>query len=482
VPIPNDATNWTADEAVAFFESGGADVPKGPLLRPAVPIKRLLVWHNHWLSTSQLEALAVPAHSSVVAHGAEAVTRVRLFHDSDGAVADPDTLVAISGSWDYRCCLWRVAFQRRSPEMGSDPDAIVDDVTKPELLCELNPADNRWVYDMAVCGYTAPSPGLPPALAMISTHTGGMTGEPENLIRLWSLRRDDGGSAAVTGTLSQKLNVDGASPSLSSSPGNSTAGHVHSTSHVHLRGVHGVDCSGPHIATISQDTLAVWAFDPARARGQEVRRIPSPLGNSSGSQKLLFLAGGRELVPIGDYAANESKLPVLSLDAGLATVDSLAFRGGHANAVAELAIDGATDAARPAALIASNQNRAFVWDRRAGPQPCSRLALPGIAAFATLSGEGAGGGPPALLAASGHEVHIYDIRRLPEESPTVKKAPPAVATLCAPLERHGARGNSTWTTLAAVRGVVVAGDREGCVCVWDVQAGTCAAHGRSGLE
>lgn len=474
VPIPDEATNWTADEAAAFFESGGAETPAP---RPAVPIKRLLIWYNQWLSTSQQETLAVPAHSRIAAHQAEAVTRVRLFYDSDGAVADPGTLLAISGSWDYRCCLWSVAHQGCSPEMGSDSGAVVDDVTKPELLCELNPSDNRWVYDLAVCGYTVPGPGMPPALAMISTHTGGMAGEPENLIRLWSLRRDEGGSAAVTGNLSQKLNVDGANPSPSSSAGNGTAGHVHSTSHVHLRGVHGVDCSSAHIATISQDTLAVWAFDPARARGQEVKRIPSPLGNSSGSQKLLFLAGGRELVPIGDYAASESKLPILNLDAGLATVDALAMRGGHANAVAELAIDGATDAMRPAALIASNQNRAFIWDRRAGPQPCSRLALPGITAFATLSGEGAGGGPPALLAAAGHNVHIYDIRRLPEESPAAKKAPAAVATLCAP-EHDGMRGSSSWTTLAAVRGVVVAGDREGGVCVWDVQAGTSgsAAH------
>lgn len=405
------------------------------------------------------------AHASVDAHPEQTVTRVRLFHDSDGILDEPGSLVAISGSWDYRCCLWRVA-RKGGSHMGSDADAGSDEVTAPpELLCELNPSDNRWVYDVGVCGYTSGS-GSPPSVAMISTHTGGMTGEPENLIRLWSLRREKEPGGGVVGTIAQKLNVDGVDVGLAST---GTAGHVHSTSHVHLRGVHGVDCSVSHIATISQDTLCVWAFDPVGARGREVKRVPSPLGGSASSSKVLFLAGGRELVPIGDYSACEGKLPILGLDAGLAAVDTLAFRGGHANAVAELAIDGG-NATQSSTLVASNPNRAFVWDRRAGPQPHSRLALPGIAAFATLSGENAGSGPPALLAAAGRDVHVYDIRKLPEEAPTVKKAPPAIATLRAP-DRDDARGNSTWTTLAAMRGVVVAGDRDGGVCVWDVQGG-----------
>ena len=87
--------------------------------------------------------------------------------------------------------------------------------------------------------------------------------------------------------------------------------------------------------------------------------------------------------------------------------------------------------------------------RRAGPQACGRLALPGITALASVDASPSGA-PPALLAAAGQAVRVYDVRRLPEDIKTAK-CPPALATLT--TDDHD--GNA-WASLAVHGSTVVA--------------------------
>ena len=477
IAIPRGAAYWTEVEALEFFDSGGTAVPKNPANvatgEPGAEPYQPLFWHSRAESS---ESLAASAITSVEAHKSEQVSRVRVFRDHLGAVGAPGELLAASGSWDCRVCVWRVG--------GTDGRAL----TSPSLLCELNPPDNRWVYDVALCGYLRGGASNRPALGLISTHTGGMVGEPENLIRLWSLRRDaragadsgEGGEGSgegggnVAGRIAQKLNVEG------SSNGPVPRG-TFSAGGAHLRGVHGVDCTDTHICTISQDKIVAWEIDRPAGRGQEVVRVDSLLSSrSAGSQRVLCLSGGREVVPIGRY--DDGLVPILSLHTGLATVETLALKGGDATALIEVGGAAATAGGVGAVdgrcfpIVASNANRAFLWDRRAGPQPRSRLALGSIAAFATLPGDAPGAGAPhALLAASGRQVYVFDVRRLPEDSPAVKRPPAALATLTAASTRRGA-----WTSLAALGGVVVAGDRDGGCTIWDV--GTAGISGAPELS
>jgi hypothetical protein len=192
-----------------------------------------------------------------------------------------------------------------------------------------------------------------------------------------------------------------------------------------------------------------------------------------------FLRGSR-ILPVGEY--REGQIPILDLERGLESVESLHFKGGTAVDAIELAEgwdDRSCGAAAPAAsalssapavdggpsrIIAANANRAFIYDRRAGPRPIARLAQPGISALASLPADAAIA-VPSLLAATRRDVHVYDVRRLPEDTPAVKKPPAALATL-----KGSAEGgvNAPWTSLAAMGSIIVAGDREGGVSVWDV--------------
>ena len=166
-------------------------------------------------------------------------------------------------------------------------------------------------------------------------------------------------------------------------------------------------------------------------------------------------------MPVGQYESEA--LPLLHATSGLHVIERLELRGGSAVDVTELS-DGSDGAS--ARLVVATANRAFVYDRRAGPSPCARLALPQIVGLAATSGAEQGA-PPALLAASGSEVRVYDVRKLPEDTKQAK-LPPALATLAA-AQSDGQSGGGL-AGVAAMGRVVIASDRANGLNVWDVGA------------
>ena len=149
IPAADDATHWTRDDAIAYFESGGIAMPLPAVIPPT----------RHIPCVSDIQN----AHSGGSYNSG--VTQVRLISDHGGSLTGTDGgLIAMSSSWDCRICLWRV-----NALGGLNP-----------LLCELTHDDPRWVYDVAACGFYGGSLGI------ISTQTGGMVGEPQHLIRHWS--------------------------------------------------------------------------------------------------------------------------------------------------------------------------------------------------------------------------------------------------------------------------------------------------------
>lgn len=231
----------------------------------------------------------------------------------------------------------------------------------------------------------------------------------------------------------------------------------------HMRGVHAVETRGCLAATISADMLVAWKID--RSMGlplRELVRVPSPLQQSATSTGLRWLRSGNELIPLGQCADN--RIPICDAERSLAIVEGL-HMSGNVNDLVELADTNAADSdgvAPASRLVAANANRAFLFDRRAGPKPCARLPLQGICALASLAGA-APGAPPALLAAADKTVFVFDVRRLPEDTKHAKR-PQELAT----LSRSGTQ--SAYDGLAVLGSLVVATDKNYGLDVWDVAA------------
>ena len=443
VEIPAEAITWSKADAVAYFESGGVVVPKHAdraTLAPStvgdvpiaasVPSKPLL-----WSNTDAFGTLS--AAFSFNAHADQSVSRVRLFHDIDGVVAAPGEVVAISGGWDYHVRIWRIC-----DAAGNLTPSV------PEAVC-VPFGPERWVYDLAVVGLMGGE--TRPQLGIISVQTGGMVGDPENVIQLWRVGSSGGGSSA-TAEIVSRLNCVDAVPTAEPTPRNRMKS-------AHIRGVHAVDYSRGFAVTHSQDQLAAWSLDTSLGRGSLAASVDSPLGSSSIPGRIHILRDGRTVLPCGPL--QEDSLALLDLGAGLRTVETLEMRGGAAIDAAELA-DPHSGTAR---VVAAAPNRAFLWDRRSGRQACARLPLQHISALASVAG-GAAGAAPALLAASGQQVHVYDVRRLPENTAAAKRPPPALAS----LEAVAGAEIGTLTSLAINGSVVAAGSSNGSLCAWDVAA------------
>ena len=426
IPAADDATHWTRDDAIAYFESGGIAMPLPAVIPPT----------RHIPCVSDIQN----AHSG--ASYDSGVTQVRLISDHGGSLTGMDGgLIAMSSSWDCRICLWRV-----NALGGLDP-----------LLCELTHDDPRWVYDVAACGFYGGSLGI------ISTQTGGMVGEPQHLIRHWSVRRHGPQPADdVKGQCLMLPNVDGLT----------ALGGENAPQFAHQRGVHAVDRRGRHMVTASSDALVVWRLeDAAMAHGLLPFRVAAKAAASMWSQSantngIRILRDERSFLPIASYDFFGG-VPIFSLaPSGVAVKDVLAFKGTAANDAIELDEPGE----QPRLAIATS-SRALLYDRRVGTKPCARLALRNVAALATLRGS-TPGEPPSLIAASDRNIYVYDVRRIPEEDvPTSAKPPPALATLLPDDEGRGpkGRGPPRWTRLdASAPGIVLAGDERGGVSAWDL--------------
>jgi len=250
--------------------------------------------------------------------------------------------------------------------------------------------------------------------------------------------------------------------------------------HAHRRGVHAVDCVRDTIATASTDRLVAWSLDRSAARADEAVSVDYPLATSTVPMGLRWLSDGHTLLPVGSY--DQNLVPLLDVTTGLGVSATLSFKGTDAVAAVELPADGR--------ILLANKNRALLYDRRAGSEPCARLELAQIASLAALGGEAA----PAILAASGAAVHVFDVRKLPGEAPRAKKPPPALAVLerelnppdgdsagggaaasastgsaAASLARSAnVRRGEPFCSVAAMGGIVVAGDHDGGLAVWSV--------------
>ena len=493
--IEERMTAWTLEQAAYYFENAeeppeaaAAGVPAAPTSRhheqpTRTPALRAPLW---WSADS---TVSVSSCSHTADAHADKISAVELLYDSEGVVANPGEIIAASSSWDFGIRLWRVA--------DHDIGAVFSGPA--ELLGELREKEQgRWVYDIAWCGLLGGGDGGGSAgpgsrtggaqqssqrrLGLVSTQTGGMVGEPDQLIRLWGVARADVPSsptapAAVRGRCEMLVNVEGAKGGASERLEDPSK-----RGFVHHRGVHAVACCGVHMATLSSDALGIWTLDRASGRFAEAARGGSPLRQSATPGGLRWLHGGECLVPLGDYV--DGALPIVHVSNGLTAAETLHFKG-TANDIVELHEGGAVAAAAgqqqggeagtaaPAAcLVAANANRAFVYDRRAGPQPIARLALQGIAGLAAAAGGAASGlAMPALLAAVGSEVRVYDVRRLPEDTKAAK-LPPALATLTS----DGVAANAALARVATMGSVVVAGDHEHGLRVWDIaRPGTTSA-------
>ena len=248
-----------------------------------------------------------------------------------------------------------------------------------------------------------------------------------------------------------------------------------SVAFAHMRGVHCVDCCGELMATLSADRLVAWSLRRSSGRFAEVSRVSSPLRESSTPAGVCWLRDRRSVVPYGD--CQDASISIMQMTpAGLQRAASLQIRGATVNRLVEIADTADETGSAPSRIVAANANRAFLFDRRAGPQPCARLALQGITGLASSSDARSASSPPAssppaLLAAAGSTILVFDVRKLPEDTKLAKR-PPALATLTAGPD--GLR-NESLKDLAVLGNVVVATATDDSLSVWDV--GTQPANG-----
>lgn len=302
----------------------------------------------------------------------------------------------------------------------------------------------RWIYDLAT--YTVGTGEL----GVVSAQTGGWAGEPENAIRLWRL------SGESDARLHMWLNTEGADPAAETRPWG-----VGQDAFCHRRGVHALDYSAGALPpgwgasglllSGSEDLLVAWAMDGESGRGREVSRLPAVLDGTP--ERLRLCADGASVVCAGRVAPGRG-LPLLDLRAGLAEVSRLGLKPDGALDIVEIPHAHGWSPL----LVAATANRAYAWDRRACTAPSLRLPLAGIKALAAVEAD-----PNALLAAAGRAVLVFDVRKLPPEDPKAKTPPPALA-------RFETAAGAELTRVDAMGAVLVAGDRQGGLHVWDLSA------------
>eukprot|EP00966_Prymnesium_polylepis_P042933 997573-Prymnesium_polylepis.1 len=292
---PAGAELWSAADLRSFYESGGEQHGR-PQQAPAALAQRL-----PW-DAAPCDA-PLSAHSLEGAHGSKAgqgLTRVRLVPDPANQSSAPRVLTS---SWDATAKLWRLP--AREAAAGARPllDCLMED-----------PTSSRWVYDAVHFWYGGADGG--PRLAVATSHTGGMMGEPEEVLRLWHLSPSESiptpsASASWTARTKFFLNTQGVAAALGGGGGGGGGGGV---LHAHRRGVHAVDTNpaGSHLASISDDKLVLWALDAASGFGAEAARVESPLAGSA--TRLRFLRDGETVVCTGpcrgEGAADERGPPV----------------------------------------------------------------------------------------------------------------------------------------------------------------------------
>ena len=317
---PDGADRWSSEELRCFFESGGESKPEPPPPPPPPPVPaQPLCWDD--------AACAAPlrARTLEAAHS-QGLTRVHIVNDPNSTtVAAPRLL---SSSWDATAKLWRL------PAKDAVEDAL------PVLDCLLqDPSSQRWAYDAAPFWYGGDAAGGH-RLGVVTSHTGGMAGEPEQVLRLWELSpaasRGGANDVAWDARTSSFLNTQGCVGSAA-----------------HIRGVHAVDANATHLVSISDDLLVLWAVEatgerlpsprcaamrtwkasardrprhvtgspPGAGVGTEIARRPSPLTGSA--TRIRFLRDGQTVVcagpcggPRGESENGESRgLPVLRVGA-----------------------------------------------------------------------------------------------------------------------------------------------------------------------
>ncbi|KAL1526201.1 hypothetical protein AB1Y20_014927 [Prymnesium parvum] len=389
---PSDARHWSAAELRQFFESGGEYVPRTvspppeELPRGTHPVDpspaagRQLYWDHspcELLRGSSIEN----AHGSSLGQG---LTRVRL-------VPDSGTCRVLSSSWDATAKLWRLS--KREDEGG----------VRAHLDCVFQGSE-RWVYDVAPYWYGEAQ------LGVATAHTGGMMGEPEQLLRLWHLpseRSKDGGPTPEARTVFF-LNSQGAEDGGA-----------------HRRGVHAIDASavGGFLVSSSDDRLVLWKIkQETGVLGNSVLVVPT---SSSFASRVRFLQDGVSLICTGSHKADAlghpeytRGIPVLRAgSSGLEEFCKLGCKTDSSNDATQLDMHS---------VCVAMPNRAHTWDLRTPNKPVARLPVGCISALATLYGSG---GAPTLIAATGEHVLCFDPRKLPVEDPKARKAPPSLATL-----------------------------------------------------
>ena len=191
------ADAWSSEDLWRFFSEGGTWVPLPPATR------QRLLW-----DVGPCE-LAPPSLSLLSAHasGTGGLTRIHCMASSG---------LVLSSSWDATAKLWRL------PANKTEDRAV-------ELECLLHDPDSaRWVYDAVPFWF-----GDGTSLGVVTAHTGGMTGEPDQVLRLWHTENGSSGGAGLRrrANTAMRLNTEGAA-----------LGHS-GVRQAHVRGVHALDAT-----------------------------------------------------------------------------------------------------------------------------------------------------------------------------------------------------------------------------------------------
>lgn len=156
---PAGADRWDHNDLRRFFSEGGSWTPQStsaPEVKSPMKTRKQMIWDNAPCRDALLSLSLTAAQES---QHSEGVTRIRCISSSN---------LVLSGSWDATAKLWRL------------PESTAEDETMT-LDCVLHdPNSKRWVYDTASFwfGDTAS-----PDLGVVTAHTGGMSGEPEQVLQ-----------------------------------------------------------------------------------------------------------------------------------------------------------------------------------------------------------------------------------------------------------------------------------------------------------
>ena len=427
VEITSEMRAWAEADVVAYLESGGMISPAvKPDAPPPAPDPRMLQWSSG-PCTEPVVAAARPA-----AH-ADRVSNVRLFTNPDGS------MLAVTAGMD--CCvrLWDLAAR------GSFP---------PRLISTMGSMGEgtSWAYDAVGLGAI----DARTSFGIASGHSGGMTGEPPKIVKLWSAtapRQDEGDGSAPAAAIGV----------LACQPQDGLA----ATEVADRRGVHCVDYNDASrtLVTVSEDGIGVWrcggsyASPKALSDFRLVHKGPHPLlGTPSHTQRIL--SDGVTLAMAGRLTDGQSGrvppgIPLVDLGRGGLSVTRLTgCTATDSSGICELG---------PHAIAASTNSRIWIWDRRDASAPSARLELRDTLAMSSLLDAT---GVPVVLISNERSggVQAFDLRSIPNDKKA--KAPQPVATLLLSSGERSAAGRVT--ALDADGAAVVAVDSAGSLHAWDV--------------